>query len=156
LSLIVVRTGLPRNPLQPDLPHQPLDRAPGDGNAFAAKLAPDLASAVDLEVFGEDPGDLGLQHQIPPGWLGQLGGIAAPGRTGVIDGWGDRQDLAWPHPLRSWSLQQPRGGSPSRCQVSAALRKPGNQVFAAVAQSNPDLGEHRFIGAVSRVMRSGR
>lgn len=41
-------------------------------------------------------------------------------------------------------------------QVSAALRKPGNQPFAAVARSNPDLDEHRFIDAVSRAMRSGR
>jgi hypothetical protein len=41
-------------------------------------------------------------------------------------------------------------------QVSAALRKPGNQPFAAVARANPALDEHRFIDAVSRAMRSGR
>jgi hypothetical protein len=53
------------------------------------QLAPELAGAVDAEVLGVDPPDLGLQL-----------GVAAPagrGRPvagGVVGGRGDRQQLA--------------------------------------------------------------
>jgi hypothetical protein len=60
------------------------------------------------------------------------------------------QALDYARAIKRWSYAD------LQRQVSAALRKPENRVFAAVEQSNPGLDEHRFIDAVSRAMRSGR
>jgi hypothetical protein len=47
--------------LQTHPAHQPLHRATGDIEAFTHHLPPDLPHAVNLEVLGEDTGDLRLQ-----------------------------------------------------------------------------------------------
>ena len=65
LSLIVVRTGLPRiTPCKPHASHQPLHGAAGNVKALALQLPPDLAHAIDVEVLREDAGDLRCQRQI--------------------------------------------------------------------------------------------
>jgi hypothetical protein len=80
--------------LQAYILHQPFDRTAGDCNALAVELTPDLPGAIDLEVLGEDAGDLGLESHVLlrsrrelPG-IGSLGGVVAVGRRG------DRQNLA--------------------------------------------------------------
>ena len=47
--------------LQPQLPHQPLNRATGHHDAFPQELPPDLAHAVDLKVLIANPADLDAQ-----------------------------------------------------------------------------------------------
>ena len=79
---------------QAHLTHQPLHRAAGDGEALPLQLSPDLSRAVDGEVLGEHPGDLGLQTQVPARPRRQPGGIAPLGELRVVGGWGDRQNLA--------------------------------------------------------------
>jgi hypothetical protein len=66
--------------------HQALDGAPGDHDPLAVELTPDLASAVDAEVRGVDPGDLGLQ-----GLVTQRTGRRRPGSCFVVRRRGDRQ-----------------------------------------------------------------
>ena len=69
MSLIVVRTGLPRMTLQAQVAHQSLDRASRDGEALAVHLSPDFAHPVDAEVLGKDAQHLGLQILITPGMV---------------------------------------------------------------------------------------
>jgi hypothetical protein len=68
--------------MQTQAPHQPLDRAAGNGDAFAVELLPDLVSAVDLHVGV--PHTLDVRHQgvvtlsalTSKGWVTLLGGVA--------------------------------------------------------------------------------
>src|SRR4051812_30555988 len=55
----------PHHTLQAHLPHQPGDRAACDLSPFALQLAPDLAHAIDAEVFRKDPADLLAEVGIP-------------------------------------------------------------------------------------------
>jgi hypothetical protein len=80
--------------LEAEIGHQSRHCAACYGNAFTHHLSPDLAHPIDLEVLGEDPGDLRLQRHIPlrprrelPR-IGPLGGVVVVGRGG------DRQNLA--------------------------------------------------------------
>jgi hypothetical protein len=57
--------GAPRlaahHPGDAQLPHEPGDPVAAHGDAFAAKLPPDLADPVHLEVVLVHPGDLDLE-----------------------------------------------------------------------------------------------
>jgi len=74
--------------LQTQLPHEPLHRAAGHRVSLAVQLPPDLAGAIDAEVLGVDPADLGLQLLIAA-----LTGREWPAGV-VIGGGGDRQHPA--------------------------------------------------------------
>lgn len=50
--------------LQAQLPHQPLHRISSNIEPFALHLPPDLPDAIDLEVLGKNPHDLGLEDFI--------------------------------------------------------------------------------------------
>jgi len=67
--------------LQVKLTHQPLHGAASHGDPFAVELAPDLAGAIDAEVLGVDPADLGLQLLVAQrssrGW--SAGGVVVGG-----------------------------------------------------------------------------
>ena len=96
LSLIVVRTGLPRiDTLQAHRSHQPLDGAAGHRDALPVELPPDLAHAVDAEVLREHALDLGFRAPRPasPGPTACSGSARLRG-MGVIGRRGDRQHLA--------------------------------------------------------------
>jgi hypothetical protein len=82
------------NALNAHLLHQPSHRAPGDVEAFAAHLVPDLACAVDAPVVFEDTPDLGSQRLIPARALGKPRGVGALGQKIIVGGRGDRQDVA--------------------------------------------------------------
>ena len=84
----------PDDALEAHLPHQPLHRATGDIEPFALHLAPDLPHAIDLEVLGEYPRDIGLQLQIPAGPGGQPRGVVPLANMLVVAGRGDRQNPA--------------------------------------------------------------
>ena len=93
MSLIVVRTGLPRiRPWKAHVPHQPGDRAARDAEALPPQLPPDLAHAIDAEVLLEYAADLRRVAADPAS--PQSGGIGALGGMGMIGRRGDRQDLA--------------------------------------------------------------
>ena len=95
LSLIVVRTGLPRiDALQAHGSHQPRHRAAGNLDALALQLPPDLAHAIDPEVLLEHAPNLGLQGGVPLRPRRQPGGIGPLGGMGVVGRRGDRQHLA--------------------------------------------------------------
>src|SRR5512134_2796830 len=74
--------------------HQPRYRAAGDVEAFAPKLTPDLANAVDLEIPLEHAPDLDRQGGITPGSRRSLRRIGPPRDLRVVRGRGDRQHLA--------------------------------------------------------------
>src|SRR5262249_6757442 len=50
---------------QPQLPHEPLDRAAGDPDPLAVELRPDLVGAIDLPVRVPHPPDLRLEDLVP-------------------------------------------------------------------------------------------
>jgi hypothetical protein len=90
----LVRRGSPAglaaaDPFQAQLAHQPLHGAASHGDSFAVQLPPDLAGAVDAEVLGVDPGDLGPEPGVADGSRrsGSAVGIVVAGR-------GDRQNSA--------------------------------------------------------------
>lgn len=80
--------------LKAQVPHQPLDRATGDGEPLTPHLPPDLAHAVNTEVLGEDAQHLGPERfvTLEPGRT--PGRIAAPGEMLMVGRRGDRQDPA--------------------------------------------------------------
>ena len=82
------------NTVQTEIPHQPLDGTPCDGEALAQHLTPDLAHAVDPEVLSEDAFDLWLKPRVPLHPRRQLLGIGALGDMIVVSRRGDRQHLA--------------------------------------------------------------
>src|ERR1700751_6353627 len=81
----------PHDALQAHRPHQTRHGAAGDRNPFPAELSPDLADAIDAEVFGVHAPDLGLQGGITLGPCLQLARIGAPGGVGMIRRRGDWQ-----------------------------------------------------------------
>ena len=76
-----------------------LNGAAGNGETLALHVSPDLGQAIDLEVRGENTGNLGLQSHILPR------GPELPLKTCSLFCLSSR------HPLRRWSLRQSRGGS---------------------------------------------
>ena len=80
--------------LQPHLPHQSLDRAAGDDDAFPAQLLPDFAGPVHGEVLVPDPLDLSSEPDIALGAARACLGMGLTRLMPVIGGRGDREDLA--------------------------------------------------------------
>src|SRR5271157_1700423 len=76
------------------VPHQPGDRAACGAEAFPPQLTPDLADAIDAEVFLEHAPDLDAQISVPAKPMRQSGGINPPGDMIVIGRRGDRQNPA--------------------------------------------------------------
>jgi hypothetical protein len=74
--------------LQAQLTHQRLERAAGHRDPLAVRLAPHLAGAVDAEVLGMDPADLGLELGIAhgPGRGRSAFGVVVGGR-GIGSSW---------------------------------------------------------------------
>src|SRR3954468_13143292 len=91
LSLIVVRTGLPRT--APCRPMARISRATVQRTTLIPSLSPDLPNAVDAEVRLIHAPDLDHQRCIPPGARGQPLRISPPSGVGVIGRRGD-----WQHP----------------------------------------------------------
>src|SRR5574344_2534368 len=83
---------------QPQPAHQPFDRAARHVEAFASQLSPDLAHAVDREVFAPDALNLGTERLIPaqasrpPFRVGLAGGMLVVGRRGNRQYLADRLD----------------------------------------------------------------
>ena len=82
------------HPVQAHLPHQPLNSAASDIEAFPLQLPPHLAQAVNTEVLFEDASDLDLESHIPLRPCRQTGRIAPPSHMVVVGRRGDRQHLA--------------------------------------------------------------
>jgi hypothetical protein len=57
----------PDHSSQAEIAHQPFHRASGYVEALALHLPPHFANAVDAEVLGKDPHDLGLESFIASG-----------------------------------------------------------------------------------------
>ena len=79
---------------QPQPAHQPLDGAARHVEALATQLSPDLAHAIDLEVFAPDALNLSTEHLIPAQASRQPVGVALAGGMFVVGRRGDRQYLA--------------------------------------------------------------
>ena len=79
--------------VQPQLPHQSLDRAASCDDAFAAQL-PDFAGTVHGEVLIPDPLDLGLQPGVTLGSPASSIGMRLTGLVSKLRGRGNRYDLA--------------------------------------------------------------
>ena len=70
--------------LKAQIPHQPLDRAAGDGELLKSHLPPDLAHAVNTEILGEDAQNLGPERFVAASPCRTPGWIAAPSEMLVI------------------------------------------------------------------------
>lgn len=73
--------------------HQPFHREAHDVETFAPQLSPELAHAVDGEVFIPDALDFGPQLLVAPGSLRVPLRIGLPGLMGVVGRWGNRHRL---------------------------------------------------------------
>ena len=93
MSLIVVRIGLPRIAPKAHVPHQPGHRAASGVETFPPQLSPDLAYAIDAEVFLEYAPDLDADQRLGKP-IRQSRGINAPGDMIVIGRRGNRQNPA--------------------------------------------------------------
>lgn len=80
--------------LEAELPYQPLHRESRNIEPFPLHLSPNLPDAIDREVLGKDPHDLGLEGLIALGTGRQPRGIPALGKMLMTGGWGDWQDPA--------------------------------------------------------------
>ena len=80
--------------LRAEVSHQPLHRSSRNIEPFPLHLPPNLADAIDREVLGKDPNDLGLEGFIALGTGRQQRGITALSDMLMIGGWGDWQDPA--------------------------------------------------------------
>ena len=79
---------------QPLLAHQPLHRAAGDIDAFAAQLPPDLVGTVDLQIDPPDLLDLRGQRRITLHAGRSQGRVALPGGMPPVTGRGHLQHFA--------------------------------------------------------------
>ncbi len=70
--------------LQTQLTHEPFHGATRNVDALPHQLTPDLAHTIDLEVLGEDPGDLRAQPVVPQSPTRPPGGIAALDAVRVV------------------------------------------------------------------------
>jgi hypothetical protein len=80
--------------LEAETGHQALNGTARDRDAFAIKLPPDLARAIDFKVLGKDALNLRLQSQIPFRPIRQSRRIGALGDMIMVGRGGDRQHVA--------------------------------------------------------------
>lgn len=85
-----------------DVLHQSDDRATRNAKAFTPHLAPNLAHAVDAEVFLKDTFNLGLKFCVSLGTIRKAQWVYPVGQIVIERCWGNRQHAAdWLDPMVS-------------------------------------------------------
>ena len=107
-------------PLQAHLPHQPLNSAASDIEAFPLQLPPHLAHAVDTEVLFEDASDLDLKSHIP---LRPCLSSARPSSRAFAVPAKVRQST-FPAPFRIWEPRSIRSAHSLRRESRRAKTRP--------------------------------